>query len=156
MERNTQKSNVMVNSTNNTTASVHINGGPPEELPRMKYLLETLSNYDTCISEIHTEIYSQSSDVQIIEDMQEQHQLSDQVQDLEVAGRIHLHLRVWDWTLLVKTGNSIHAFVVECFLKLPRISFWENKTTDHVPRKVICHVGRRESLRANIKRRKMV
>lgn len=140
--------NVMVTVTNNTSASVKIDGEPLKEVSSIKHMLATLWNYGICNSETRT-------DAQIGKNMQEQHQLSDHVQALQVAGRIHLRLQVWDWTLLVKAENSSHAFEKECFLNFPRISFWENKTNDYVQLKVTCHVGRKKPLRVNVKRRNM-
>lgn len=74
MQRNT---NIMVTGTNNTSASVKIDGEPLNEVSSIKHLPATQWNYGTCNSETRTVRYNQSSDAQIGKNMQEQHQLSE-------------------------------------------------------------------------------
>ena len=54
MEVSTEQFKVMVNSTNEVSANVTMNGQPLEEVTGFKYLGATLSQDGTCRAEIRT------------------------------------------------------------------------------------------------------
>lgn len=68
MERNIEKSKVMVNSTSNTSVGITIGSEPLKS--SFKYLGVTLSNYGTCNAEIYTWI---ATTAMAGNDMEEQH-----------------------------------------------------------------------------------
>lgn len=53
MEINTEKSKIMVNSTNNISVSITKNSKPVEEVSSFRYLGAILSKDGTCSAEIH-------------------------------------------------------------------------------------------------------
>ena len=58
MEVSTERSNIMINSTNNISADISINGQSLEEVTNLKYLGATLCKDDTCSAEICIRIVS--------------------------------------------------------------------------------------------------
>ena len=57
MEVSTEKSKVMVNSTNNISTNINMNGEQLEEVISFKYFGATLSKDGTCTAEIRNRIY---------------------------------------------------------------------------------------------------
>ena len=58
MEVSTEKSKVMINSTNNSSADISVNGQKLEEVTSFKYLGATLCRNDTCSAEVRIRIAS--------------------------------------------------------------------------------------------------
>ena len=56
MEVSTEKAKVMVNSSNNISANITMNGEPLEEVSSFKYLGATLTEDGTCTAEIRMRI----------------------------------------------------------------------------------------------------
>ena len=56
MEVSTEKSKVIVNSTNEISVNITMNGEPLEEVTSFKYLGATLSKDGTCRAQIHIRI----------------------------------------------------------------------------------------------------
>lgn len=90
MEIKTEKSKVMVNSTSNISVSIAMDGKPLDDVSSFKYFGVILTKDGTCNIEIHTWIAITTAVITRLEkDMEEQHQLPNQVQVLQITGRIH-------------------------------------------------------------------
>lgn len=90
MEVSSEKSKVMVNSTNsNTCVNITMNRNSLEVVSSLKYLGAILPKDGTCNFEVVMDCRSHGSDGQIGKNMEDQKQLSNKVQTVRIAGSLH-------------------------------------------------------------------
>ena len=117
MEVSTEQFKVMVNSTQEVSVNVTMNGQPLEEVTGFKYSGATLSQDGNCRAEIRIRMatattvsklvfyaqstitvisgrHSDSSDGQPEPSVEKQHQLPNQIPALQVTGCLHPALRI--------------------------------------------------------------
>lgn len=90
--REHRKSKLIINVTGNTSVSVTIDVESLEEVASFKYFAANLSKDGNCNAETSTHITTATMG-QPGKDTEEQHQLSYQVQVLQMTGCIHPHHR---------------------------------------------------------------
>ena len=157
MEVSTEKSKVMVSSTEHITASITMNGEPLEEVSTFKYLGATLSKDGTCTAEIRIRIATATAAMARLSRIWKSSNISFHTK-YRLYRSLVLSILLYGceaWTLLAETERRIQAFEMKCLRRLLRISYMEHKTNDYVRAIVNTNVGPQEPLLATVKRRKL-
>ena len=156
MEVSSEKSKVLVNSRNNASADISMNGEQLEVVNSFKYLGATLTSDGTSIADIRSRLGAATSA------MSKLNRIWRSSISFPTKFRLYKSLVLSvllygceAWTLTAETEKKIQAFEHKCLRKLLRISYLEHKTNDYVRRTVADMVGRQEPLIATIKRRKL-
>ena len=156
MEVSTEKSKVMVNSTNTISANITMNGETLEEVSSFKYLGATLYKDGTCTGEIRIRI------AQATAAMARLNRIWKSSISFNTKYRLYRSLVVSillygceAWTILAETEKKVQAFENKCLRKLLGIHYWEHKTNEFVRHKVTSILGPQETLLQMIKRRKL-
>jgi hypothetical protein len=124
MEVSTEKSKVMVNSTNPISANITMNGEPLEEVTSFKYLGVTLSKDGTCIAEIRIRIATATAAMARLNRVWKSN-ISFQTK-FKLFRSLVVSILLYGcetWTLLVDDERRIQAFETKCLRKLLRISY---------------------------------
>jgi exonuclease III len=157
MEVSTEKSKTMVNSTNDTSADITMNGEKLEEVSKFKYLGATLSKDGTSTAEVRIRIATATSAMARLSRLWTSSAIS-----FSTKYRLYKSLVVSillygceTWTLLADTERRIQAFEHKCLRRLLHISYLEHKTNEYVRNTTSALVGPQEPLLATVKRRKL-
>ena len=158
MEVSHEKSKVMVNSRNDTSADIIMNGQKLEEVNNFKYLGATLSKDGSCTAEVRIRIATAMAAMSRLSRLWKSSNIS-----FTTKYRLYQALVVSillygceTWTLLADSERRIQAFETKCLRKLLGISYLEHKTNDYVRKKIKDLVGPQEPLLATVKQRKLV
>ena len=136
MEISTAKSKVMVNSTNNASVSIIMDGKKLEEVSSFKYLGATLTKDGTCKTEICIWIATATAVMARLTRVWKSNISFQTKFKLYKSLVISILLyRCEIWTLLAETERRIQAFENKCLRKLLCISYWEHKTNEYVQNK---------------------
>ena len=156
MEISTVKSKVMVNSTNNASVSIIMDGKKLEEVSSFKYLGTTLTKDGTCKTEIHIWIATATAAMARLTRVWKSN-ISFQTK-FKLYKSLVISILLYGcetWTLLAETERRIQAFENKCLRKLLHISYWEHKTNEYVWNKAKCLLGQQEPLRSTVKWQKL-
>ena len=136
MEVSTEKSKIMTNSTNNTTADISLNGQKLEGVTTFKYLGATLCKDGTCSAEICNRIASAMAAMTKLNRIWQYNAIS-------FTSKVNsfLFYGCKTWILPADSERTIQACETKCMRKLLRISFLEHKTNDWVQNKINSLVG---------------
>ena len=157
MEVSTEKSKVMVSSTDHITANIAMNGEMLEEVSTFKYLGATLSKDGTCTAEIRIRIGTATAAMARLSRIWKSNNISFQTK-YRLYRSLVLSILLYGcetWTLLAETERRIQAFEMKCLRRLLRISYMDHKTNDYVRAIINTNVGPQEPLLATVKRRKL-
>ena len=157
MEVSSEKSKVMVNSKEDSTASITMNGQQLEEVESFKYLGATLSKDGTSNSEVRIRIGSAMSAMSRLDRIWKSNNVSFTTK-FRLYRSLVLSVFLYGceaWTLYAETEKRIQAFEFKCLRKLLRISYMEHKTNEYVRSRVTFLAGPHEPLLATVKRRKL-
>ena len=156
MEISAEKSKVMVNSREDRTASITMDGKPLEAVDRFKYLGATLSSDGTSTAEIKTRIATATAAMTKLNKIWKSNIL------LRTKYRLYKSLVLSvllygceAWTLLAETERKIEAFEFKCMRKILQISYREHKTNAYVLDRITSVLGPQESLLSIVKKRKL-
>ena len=133
MEISTVKSKVMVNSTNNASVSIIMDGKKLEEVSSFKYLGATLTKDGTCKTEIHIWIVAATAAMARLTRVRKSN-ISFQTK-FKLYKSLVISILLYGcetWTLLAETERRIQAFENKCLRKLLHISYWEHRTNEYV------------------------
>ena len=156
MEISTVKSKVMVNSTNNASVSIIMDGEKLEEVSSLKYLGATLTKDGTCKAEICIQIATATAVMARLTRVWKS--------NISFWTKFKLYKSLVistllygceTWTLLAETERRIQAFENKCLRKLLCISCWEHKTNEYVQNKAESIVGWQEPLLSTVKWQKL-
>ena len=152
MEVSTEKSKVKVNSTNEISVNITMNGEPLEKVASFEYFGATLSKDGTCRAEIHIQIATATAVMARLNSMWKSNisfQTKFQLFRLLVVSI--LLYRYEAWTLLVDNKRRIQAFETKCLRKLLYILYREHKTRPMTVRSSVKSLmGSREPLLATV------
>jgi hypothetical protein len=157
MEVSTEKSKVMVNSSNDTKADITMNGEKLEEVTNFKYLGATLSKDGTSTAEVHIRIATATSAMARLNRIWKSNAISFPTK-YKLFKSLVVSILLYGcetWTLHADTERRIQAFENKCLRRLLRISYLEHKTNQFVQDTVSAFVGPQEPLLATVKRRKL-
>ena len=156
MEISTVKSKVMVNSTNNASVSIIMDGKKLEEVSSFKYLGATLTKDGTCITEICIWIAKATAAKARLTRVWKSN-ISFQTK-FKLYKSLVISILLYGcetWKLLTETKRRIQAFENKCLRKLLHISYWEHKTNEYVQNKAKSLVGQQEPLVSTVKWQKL-
>ena len=157
MELNKEKCKVMVNSRNDTSCNINIEGQALEEVNSFKYLGATLTKDGRSTTEIKTRIAMATSALARLDKIWKSREMwfgtkyklyKSLVQSIFLYG-------CESWTLTAETTKRIQAYENKCLRRLLGISWKEHKTNDYVHSQVKDMIGIQESLLSTVKRRKL-
>ena len=144
----TEKSKIIVNSTNNLSADIHMNGQRLEEVDKFKYLESTLSKDGSNSAEVCTINDKPSAAMARLDRVWKSNKIS-----LPTKFRLYKSLVVpiplytcETWTLLAVSQKRIQAFKNKCDRRFPWISYIECKTNEYVRKRIHAMVGPQECL----------
>ena len=149
MEVNAEKSKIMTNSMNNTSADISINGQKLEEVTSLKYIVATLCKDGTCSAEVRIRIASAIAAMARLN-------RNWRCNTISFASKIKLYNSLVTyillyccetWTLLADREKR-----TKYWRKLLRIFYLEHKANDWVRNKINVLVGPQEPLLATVKR----
>jgi len=156
MEVSSEKSKVMVNSTNAATCNITMNNQLLEEVDKFKYLGATISKDGSSLPEVKIRIASATAAVSKLERIWKS--------KIKFKCKFKLYKSLVtsimlygceSWTLNAEAERRISTFENKCFRKMLQISYREHKTNEYVHKTVKEHVGNYEHLLAIVKRRKL-
>ena len=152
MEISTVKSKVMVNSTNNASVSIIMDGKKLEEVSSFKYLEATLTKDGTCKTEICIQIATATALMARLTRVWKSN-ISFQTK-FKLYKSLVISILLYGcetWTLLAETERRIQAFENKCLRKLLHISYWEHKTNEYVWNEAESLMGQQEPLLSTVK-----
>ena len=152
MEISTVKSKVMVNSTNNASVSIIMDGEKLEEVSSFKYLGATLTKDGTCKTEIHIWIATATAAMARLTRVWKSN-ISFQTNFKLYKSLVISILLYWceTWTLLTETERRIQVFENKCLKKLLCICYWEHNTNEYVWNEAESLMGQQEPLLSTVK-----
>ena len=156
MEVSAEKSKIMVNSRNNRTSTITMNGTPLEQVNHFKYLGATLSSDGSSTADIRIRLATATSAMAKLKKIWSSRISFTTKYRLYKSLVLSVLLYGCEaWTLLAETERRLEAFEYKCLRRLLQISYTERKTNDYVRETVHDLVGSQEPLLATIKRRKL-
>jgi hypothetical protein len=156
MEVSHEKRKVMVNSGNDNTADIYMNGQKLEEVNSFKYLGATLSKDGSCSAEIRSRIATAMAAMARLSRIWRSNISFTTKYRLYQSLVVSILLYGCEaWTLLAEAEKIIQAFETKCLRRLLGISYLEHKTNEYVRNKIKDLVGPQEPLLATVKRRKL-
>ena len=156
MEVSSEKSKVMVNSTNDISVNITMNSDHLEEVTAFKYLGVTLSKEGTSAQEIRIRIATATAAMARLNRVWKSNISFRTKYKLFKSLVVSILLYGCEtWTLLAESESRIQAFETKNLRKLLRISYKEHKTNEYVRSLVRTLVGPQEPLLATVKRRKL-
>ncbi|XP_071491823.1 uncharacterized protein [Diadema antillarum] len=156
MEVSTEKSKVMVNSPNNISANITMNGETLDEVTSFKYLGSTIYKDDTCTGEIRTRIATATAAMARLNRIWESNICFKTKYMLfrSLVTSILLY-GCETWTILAESEKRIQVFEWKCLRRLLGIHYWERKTNEFVRNEVTSLVGPQMTLLQMVERRKL-
>ena len=157
MEISTEKSKVMINTTDARSGKITLNQKQLEEVNNFKYLGAILSADGSCEVEIRARIGTATAAMARLNRIWSSKSVS-------LATKLRLYRALVKtivlygcetWTLLVATEKKLQAFENKCMRRLLRISYLDHKTNEYVWEKIESITGPQETIMATIKRRKL-
>ena len=152
MEISTVKSKVMVNSTNNASVSIIMDGKNLEEVSSFKYLGATLTKDGTCKTEICIWMVIATAAMARLTRVWKSN-ISFWTK-LKLYKSLVISILLYGcetWTLLTETERRIQVFENKCLRKLLCTYYWEHKTNEYVQKKAKSLVGQQEPLLSTVK-----
>ena len=143
MEVSAEKSKIMTNSTNNTSADISMNGQKLQEVTSFKYLGTTLCKDGTCSAKVRTRVASAMAAVARLNRIW-------RCSTISFASKFKLYKSLVTsillygcetWTMFFDWRKRIQAFETKCLRKSLRMSYLEHKTNDWVQIKINSLVG---------------
>ena len=157
MEVSTEKSKVMVNSTNDKHAVISMNGELLEEVNSFTYLGASLAKDGTSTAEVLKRIAMATSAMARLATLWKTDSIGFAVK-YKMYKVLVVSILLYGcetWTLLAETERRIQTFENKCLRKLLRITYMEHKTNEYVHNKIKILVGPQETLLTTVKRRKL-
>ena len=156
MEISAEKSKTMVNSTNDISANITLNGEPLEEVNQFMYLGATLSKDGTSAAEIRIRVAQATAAMARLDRIWKSKIGFPTKYKLFKSLVISIVLYGCEsWTLMADSEKKVQAFENKSLRRLLGISWREHKTNEYVRKKVEDIVGPQETLLATVKRRKL-
>ena len=153
MEVIAEKSKVMVNSTNNCSADIHMNGQKLEEVDKFMYLGSALSKDCSSSTAVCTRIHTASAEMARPDREWKSNKIS-----FPTKFRLYRSLMVSillygceAWTLLVDIEKRIQVFESKCLTRLPWILYIKWKTNNYMRNRIHALVGPQECLLVSVK-----
>ena len=157
MEISAEKSKIMVNSTDDISANITMNGEPLEEVHQFKYLGATLSKDGGSTAEVCIRIAQAISAMARLERVWRSRITFQTKYKLFKSLVVSILLYGCEsWTLMAVTEKKIQAFENKSLRRLFGISWREHKTNEYVHKTVEDLVGPQEPLLGTVKRRKLI
>ena len=131
MEISSEKSKIMVNTTDAKSARIIINQQQLEEVENFKYLGAILSVDGSCEAEIRARIGAAMARLNRIWSSKSIG-FPTKLKLYRALVKTIVLYRCETWTLLAVTENKLQAFENKCMRKILRISYMEHKTNQYV------------------------
>ena len=157
MEVSSEKSKVMVNSINSSTANITMNGQQLEEVDSFKYLGSTLTKDGRSTTEIKTRIGIAMAAMARLNKIWRSRDISFPTK-LKLFKSLVLSILLYgceSWTMTADTTRRIQTFETKCYRRLLGISWLDRKTNDFVHAQVATLAGPQVPLLAIVKKRKL-
>ena len=158
MEVSSEKSKVMVNSTNDEVhADITMNGQKLEEVEGFKYLGATLTKDGRSTIEVKTRLAAATSAMAKLNKIWGSRTISFNTK-LKLFKSLVLSILLYgceSWTLSAELEKRIQAFEMKSYRRLLHISWAEHKTNVYVRGRITALAGPQEPLLATIRRRKL-
>mgnify|MGYP006273469667 CR=1 FL=1 len=157
MEVSTEKSKVLVNSANDTTAQIYMNGQQLEEVDAFKYLGATLTKDGRSTTEIKTRLAMATSAMTKLNKIWRSNDISFKTK-VKLFRSLVISILLYgceSWTMTAETTKRIQTFETKCFRRLLGISWKDRKTNTYVRSQVALLAGPQEPLLATVKKRKL-
>ena len=157
MEISSEKSKVMVNSGDNTTVQINMNGQQLEEVMAFKYLGDTLIKDGRSTVEIKIRLAIATASMAKLNKIWSS-------KDVSFSTKIKLYKTLVlstllygceSWTLTADSTKRIQAFENKCYRRMLGISWKDRKTNEFVQRGIKVRAGQQENLIMIVKRRKL-
>ena len=157
MEISSEKSKVMVNSGDNTTVQISMNGQQLEEVMAFKGLGATLTKDGRSTAEIKIRLVIATASMAKLNKIW-------CCKDISFSTKIKLYKTLvlftllygcGSWTLTADSTKRIQAFENKCYRRMLGISWKDRKTSEFVQRGIKARVGQQENLLGIVKRRKL-
>ena len=134
MEVSTEKSKVMINSTNNSSADISVNGQKLEEVTSFRYLGATLCKDAICSTEVRIRIASAIAAMARLNRIWLCNTISfaSKCELYESLVSSILLYGCETWTLLADSEKRIQAFENKCMRKRLSIFYFEHKANNWV------------------------
>ena len=148
MEISSEKSKVRVNSGDNTTIQISMNGPQLEEVMAFKYLGTTLTNDGRSTAEIKKRFAIATASMAKLNKIWSS-------KDISFATKIKLYKTLVlstllygreSWTLTADSTKRIQAFENKCYRRMLGISWKDRKTNEFVQRGIKARAGQQENL----------
>ena len=157
MEVSTEKSKILVNSTNSVKAEIFMNGQKLEEVDAFKYLGATLTKDGRSTSEIKTRLAIATSAMAKLNKIWKSREISIPTK-IKLYRSLVLSILLYgceSWTMTAETTRRVQAFETKSFRRLLGISWRDRKTNDYVRRQIETLAGPQEPLLSVVKKRKL-
>lgn len=157
MEVSHEKSKILINSANHTTAEIYMNGQKLDEVTAFKYLGSILSKDGSSKKEINTRIGTSTAAMARLNRIWRRKNISFATK-FKLYRSLVVSIFLYGcetWTLLAESERKIQAFENKCLRRLLGISYLEHKSNKYVHDKIRDLVGQQEHLLATVKRRKL-
>ena len=157
MEVSSVKSKVMVNSLDNATANITLNGETLEVVESFKYLGSTLTKDGRTDREIEIRLAQASAAMSKLSKIWRSSSISFKTK-IRLYRSLVLSILLYgceSWTLTATMSKKIESFETKAFRRLLRISWVEHRTNLDVIRCIEDLAGPQEPLLSVVKRRKL-
>ena len=157
MEVSTEKSKVMVNTLDDTTAQIYMNGEKLEEVSSFKYLGATLTKDGRSLKEIKIRIAMATQAMAKLSKIWKSKEISFPTK-IKIYKAIVLSTMLYgceSWTLNVDSMTKIQTFENKCLRRLLGISWKDHRTNESVKDQIRLMAGRQEPLLTTVKKRKL-
>ena len=157
MEISGEKSKVVVNSGDNTTVQISMNGQQLEEVMAFKYLRATLTKDGRSTAEIKIRLAIATASMAKLNKIWSS-------KDVSFSTKIKLYKTLVlstllygceSWTLTADSTKRIQAFENKCYRRMLGISWKDRKTNEFILRGIKARAGQQENLLRIVKRRKL-
>ena len=157
MEISSEKSKIMINTTDARSANIILNQQQLEEVNNFKYLGAIISADGRCESEIRARIGTAMAAMARLNRIWTSKSigLPTKLRLYRALVRTIVLYGCETWTLLSATENKLQAFENKCMRKILRISYVEHRTNAYVWDRISSIAGPQENIMATIKRGKL-
>ena len=143
MELNKDKCKVMVNSRNNATISIQIEGQQLEEVGAFKYLGATMTKDGRSTTEIKARIAIATSSMAKLNKLWNSKSISFEIK-IKLYKSLILSILLYgceSWTLTAETTRRVQAFEMKCYRRMLGITWKDRKTNEFVRNQVTSRAG---------------